>query len=195
MPHGIIFDMDNTLMDSALDFDAIRLSMNLPHGEPMLEHINALPPKQAAAHHEKLRQHELAGARRATALPGVVEFLQYTAKKGWKSAVLTRNSREAAEITLARLKFDFDVVICREDGPPKPDPWAILHICDGWSAAPADVVMVGDFHFDITAGNRAGARTVLIAHNGEHVSAPWAAEASYVTRKFNDSGFLAWLES
>ncbi len=197
MPHGIIFDMDNTLMDSALDFDAIRKAMDFPAGQPLLEHIEALPAEQAAQHHAALRQHELTGARQATPLPGVVDFLEHIERKGWKKAVLTRNSREAAGITLERLQGGdtFDVVISREDGPPKPDPWAILHICQQWQTTPAEVVMIGDYHFDINAGNRAGAHTVLIAHTDQHLDEPWVASASYVTQSFSDASFLAWLEA
>jgi len=197
MPHGIIFDMDNTLMDSALDFDAIRKAMNFPPGQPLLEHINALPPAEAVVQHQKLLQHELTGARQATPLPGVVDFLGYIAAKGWKTAVLTRNSREAAAITLERLQGgdSFDIVISREDGPPKPDPWAILHICQQWNTTPAEVVMIGDYHFDINAGNRAGSHTVLIAHTQVHLEEPWVAAASYVTQSFADPAFLNWLDA
>ena len=35
--HGMIFDLDGTLVDSGLDFDAIRRDMGLPAGMPILD--------------------------------------------------------------------------------------------------------------------------------------------------------------
>ena len=40
---GIIFDMDGTLVDSRLDYDAIRREMGLPAGMPILEGLEQVP--------------------------------------------------------------------------------------------------------------------------------------------------------
>ena len=40
---GIIFDLDGTLVDSRLDFDAMRHEMGLPTGIPILEGLAAIP--------------------------------------------------------------------------------------------------------------------------------------------------------
>ena len=37
-----IFDMDGTLVDSALDFDAMRQELGFPKDAPILEHIETL---------------------------------------------------------------------------------------------------------------------------------------------------------
>ena len=39
--HGVVFDLDGTLVDSALDFAAMRRDMQLPAGQPILEAFEA----------------------------------------------------------------------------------------------------------------------------------------------------------
>ena len=63
---GIIFDMDGTLVDSGLDFDAIRRDIGLPERHPILEGVEAIPagPERERAL-EILHRHEHEGAVRA----------------------------------------------------------------------------------------------------------------------------------
>jgi len=44
----VIFDLDGTLLDSPLDFDAIRCEIGLPDGQPILEALEGLPPPERA---------------------------------------------------------------------------------------------------------------------------------------------------
>lgn len=161
MIDGIIFDLDGTLLDSGLDFDLMRLEMGLPAGRPILESLAGLPEADLARCNAILHRHEMAGADRAIPLPGVIEFLDELQRRGLRRAVVTRNSRPITLAMLAKLPVSFDPVITREDGPVKPDPWAIQTICQSWQVSPHRVVMIGDYWFDIACGRAAGARTVL----------------------------------
>lgn len=68
---GIIFDMDGTLVDSGLDFAAMRREMGLPDGVPLLETLENLNAAESARCRAILHRHEEAGAERASVLPGV----------------------------------------------------------------------------------------------------------------------------
>jgi hydrogenase maturation factor len=71
---------------------------------------------------------------------------------------------------------DFDLLISRDDPvAPKPEPDGILHAADCLEVAPEEVLVVGDFVFDVEAGRRAGALTAFIT-NGEGGGAPPGAD-------------------
>jgi HAD superfamily hydrolase (TIGR01509 family) len=193
---GVIFDLDGTLVDTGLDFDAMRLEMDLPPGEPIWETLETLPADRAARCREILLEHERRGADRATAFPGVPSLLQRLRAHGLKLAVLTRNSRQSAQAVLSRLALRdfFSHVITRDDGPVKPDPWAIRQVCAAWHVSPAETAVVGDFVFDVLTGRKAGAATVFFTQGREPDGIAGAADADYILRSFERAhDFFAWL--
>jgi HAD superfamily hydrolase (TIGR01549 family) len=161
---GVIFDLDGTLIDSALDFDQMRSDMAFAPGQFILETLESLPEGARKDRcREILHGHEYRGAMGATLMPGARELVEELARLGIPQAILTRNSRAMTELALGRLKLQFSQVITREDAPPKPDPTGLLDICRAWNVDVADVVFVGDFQFDLYAGRRAGIATILYA--------------------------------
>jgi HAD superfamily hydrolase (TIGR01509 family) len=181
---GVIFDLDGTLIDSRLDFDQMRCDMEFAPGQLILETLEALPEGERKARcREVLHRHEYEGAMSATLMPGAVELLSELERRGMPQAILTRNSREMTALALRRLQLAFSQVLTREDAPPKPNPLGLHIICDNWQIDPREVVFVGDFHFDITAGRRAGMVTVLYAPG----SLPdYAYEADFVITHLAD---------
>ncbi len=175
---GVIFDLDGTLIDSALDFDQMRRDMEFSPGQFILETLAALADGERKDRCRAiLRRHEHAGAVAATLMPGALELLAELERRRLPQAILTRNSREMTELALGRLNLAFSQVLTREDAPPKPDPEGLHIICRNWQVDPCDVVFVGDFHFDVIAGQRAGMATILYAP-GERPE--YAHEADYV---------------
>ncbi|MFN0052970.1 MAG: HAD family hydrolase [Planctomycetales bacterium] len=173
---GVIFDLDGTLIDSRLDFEAMRREMGFPVGQPILEGIEALPPgdqrEQCLA---ILERHERQGAESATLMPGARELLAGLVHM--PVAILTRNSRPLTDRALDRLNLRFSPVLTRDDAPPKPDPTGLLHICQAWNIAVTEAIFIGDFRFDIEAGRAAGMATVLYAPDGPP---DYAKEADFV---------------
>jgi HAD superfamily hydrolase (TIGR01509 family) len=196
MIRGVIFDLDGTLVDSRLDFEAMRREMELPPELPILEALAKLPPPRAARCSEILHRHELAGAERATLLPGVGELLATLHARGIRQAIATRNSRRITQATLGKLGLAIDLVLTRDDGPVKPDPWPVQHACSQWNLAAAEVVMVGDFRFDVECGQNAGSRTVLLTHPHDPRSYANAERADLLLASLADyPRLLAWIES
>ena len=161
---GVIFDLDGTLIDSKLDFDQMRCDMEFAPGQLILETLESLPEgEQKDRCRDVLRRHEYRGAISATLMPGAAELLAELDRRRIPQAILTRNSREMTDLALRRLQLAFSLVLTREDAPPKPDPQGLHMICRNWKIDACDAVFVGDFHFDVIAGRRAGMATILYA--------------------------------
>jgi len=163
---AVIFDMDGTIIEPLLDFTAIREELGIAPQDGILEALDAMEPEQARDAHAKLLAHELSAARSAALMPGVREVLSAVAGAGLKTALLTRNAREAMETVLDRHGLTFDLAWPREMGPIKPEPDGILRACEQLGVGPARTACVGDFHYDILAANAAGALSVLCVPSG-----------------------------
>ncbi len=164
--------MDGTLTIPAHDFDHIREALSIENGVPILEAIAAMPESQAAIARQKLHQMELDIAADAKAQPDALWMLDRLCNRGAKLAILTRNARDIAEVTLqaAGIKeyFRENQVIGREQCAPKPDPAGINLLMKTCQSQPGDTIMVGDYVFDLQAGRNAGVSTVHFDPSAEH---------------------------
>ena len=193
---GVIFDLDGTLVDSRLNFEAMRQEIGLPPGTPVLEGVLALSSDNAAPAWKIIERHERIGAETATANPGVMELLSELHRREIHTGVVTRNGRTFALETLRRLALPIELVMTRDDAPPKPNPAALLRVLEAWELAGQAAAMVGDFRFDLEAGRAAGMRTVLYSADcTEEELAAWRPLADFVVPSFTEYGpLLAWLE-
>lgn len=162
--------MDGTLTRAAHDFDAIRTTLGITSGVPILEAIKQLPPKQAQQKTIQLHQLEMDIAAKSVAQPDADELLSAIKRSGGKTGILTRNAEDIAEVTLqaAGLSqfFSGECIIGRELCQPKPHPQGIEHLMSAWQANPQETAMVGDYLFDLQAGRNAQVTTVHFDHTG-----------------------------
>ena len=193
---GIIFDLDETLVASGLDFDLMRAEMRLPAAVPLLEAIAELPDDDQRRCNEILNRHEVAGAARAKLIPGITDFLRRLDERGLRQAVVTRNSRALVVPLLARLGLQMNPVLTRDDGPVKPDPAAIWEICRAWQTHPPRTIVIGDYRFDLEMARQAGAKSVLFLGRRGHEPLPtWASMADLVLASFlQPKPFFEWLD-
>lgn len=162
-----IFDMDGTLVDSALDFDAMRSELKFPKGAPILEHIETLSPEEQSRAFHIVDKHERQGAERATEMPGVSELLAHLQTLSKKSAVLTRNSKAVTDLTLKKFSWEFDLILTRDCiTKQKPHPEGLLKICQDLSIEVCRACYIGDFKFDLEAANNAGMPGILYDQKG-----------------------------
>jgi HAD superfamily hydrolase (TIGR01509 family) len=161
-----VFDMDGTLTLAVHDFEAIKRALDIPLEDDILGHLAALPEPLAAAKHAWLLEHERELALTAEPAPGAIELVRELHGRGCRLGILTRNAHELALLTLRAIGLDdcFAVpdVIGRDEAPPKPDPGGLLHFAKTWQVAPSELVMVGDYRFDLECARAAGARSVLV---------------------------------
>jgi HAD superfamily hydrolase (TIGR01549 family) len=169
----VIFDLDGTLTRPFLDFHRIRAAIGL--GEPLLEAMLALPDGPARDRaFATLEAFEREAAERSELNDGAREVLDLLRRRDIPAGLVTRNSRDSARTTLAKHGLPFEIVMTRDDAPPKPRPEPLLRICEFFRVAPTDALMVGDFRLDVVAGKAAGTRTALLT-NGRPAS--WLPEA------------------
>ncbi len=189
---GIIFDLDGTLVEQHLDFEAMRREIGLPFGTPLLEALDRMAGDEKAAALSIIHRHELIAAETARLNPGVAEFLARLDGLGVRRAVLSRNMRVAVDRVLERCGCVFDPVLGREDAPYKPDPQGIWSICETWALPPSEVLMVGDYLYDIEAGRSAGTRTALVTH-GRQLPFADLADISFASFQELPEALRHWL--
>ena len=100
------------------------------------------------------------------------------------TALLTRNSRKSVDAVCRKLNLKFDLVFTREDGPHKPDPKPILQIAKAWKLKRSELLMVGDYKWDIICAKNAGIECALILDVEELPE--WAVGAEYVIRRLRE---------
>ena len=74
----------------------------------------------------------------------------------------------------------FEVIITREMSLPKPHPEGVIRAAAEMGLSPGELLVVGDFSFDVISGKRAGAVTVLLTNGGVSVMAPEDPEPDYI---------------
>lgn len=161
-----VFDMDGTLTIAVHDFAAIRRALEIPEEDDILHHLAALPADEAAAKRAWLLEHERELAYAARPAEGARELLHALRERGCRLGVLTRNAHELALVTLQAVGmgdcFLPEDILGRDEAPPKPHPGGLLHLAERWGVAPASMLMVGDYRFDLECARAAGARGVLV---------------------------------
>jgi len=165
-PRAVIFDLDGTLTEPVLDFDAIRAEIGLPEKVPILEYLDQLTVGERARAEAVMLRHERAAIAQATLADGCADLLGHLREREIPIAILTRNVREVVETFARMFTFQFHAVYTREDGPPKPSPEGALSLCRAMGVAPAHTLAVGDYKYDVMAGRDAGCRTVLVDRDG-----------------------------
>lgn len=181
-PETIIFDLDGTLIELNLDFEAIRRAIGI-RGRYILESLFELSEDERKRGIEILKEFEIRSAMTAKLMPHAKEILDLLGDLGIKRGIVTRNCRESVEIVVDRFGLDLDFVITREDAKPKPSPEPIHLALRMVKSYPSRAIVVGDYKFDIIAGKLAGTKTALILNDRNRI---YASMADYVLRSLKD---------
>lgn len=169
---AVLFDFDGTLTrPGSLDFQQLREELASPVGAPILEYIQGLPPDRRRYCLGVLDRFEMVGAARSRPNDGAEKLIRDLQARGLPLAVVSRNSRGAVFRALENFPSigpsDFNVIISRDDDVlPKPHPDGIRLAAGKMGVSAAETLVVGDFHFDIDAGLRAGSPTVFLTNGG-----------------------------
>jgi hydrogenase expression/formation protein HypE len=174
---GVLFDFDGTLtLPGALDFPAIKRELNCPTDIPILEWLETVPAELKPPLMKILESAEEKAAEESLPNVGAEACLLALRGKGVLLGIITRNSLPSVRLALERFVtvrlLDFSTVITRDDSLPKPHPDGVHKACERMGLAASELMVVGDFRFDVMAGKAAGACTVLLTNGRLSVMAP-----------------------
>ena len=174
----IVFDFDNTLVHSKIDFAGIRRELfellraaehpavqddvkantlaRLSIGE-IIDVGAAHDPAIDAEAWRIVLEYETAGMIAATVEQDAAKTLHGLRDLGFTLVVMTNNARPATLAALDRfdLRSAFDLILTRDEVPMKPDPAGILKAMASFEAVAGRTVMVGDSWLDGAAAQRA----------------------------------------
>ena len=101
---------------------------------------------------------------------GIQNLLRRLKRDGLYLALATSDERRDTEVVLSSLGLEtlFDALVCAgEVDAPKPDPEAILTLCNRFSIPPGETIFIGDTVTDMIMGKRAQvALTIGIVEGG-----------------------------
>ena len=182
---GVLFDFDGTLTKpGALDFLAIKEAINCPHDMAILEFIQLQSPENRSVFMEILEGYEAGAARLSIPNQGAEVCLSALKMKDVPIGIITRNSYKSVISALQQFNaieyLDFHAVITREMASPKPSPDGVFKAAAHMGCLAKELMVVGDFRFDVIAGNRAGAGTILLTNGKASTMAPGDPEPDYV---------------
>jgi N-acetyl-D-muramate 6-phosphate phosphatase len=178
----VLFDLDGTLLDSALDLHAAmnrllaqqaKASIDFSEFRPVVskgaramlkisfkslgdDEREALLPEFLALYAECLAEH-------SRLFDGVETVLQHIEAAGSRWGIVTNKPYYLAEPLLEKLAWTTrSAILLGGDSLPrkKPEPDQLLHACQVLGVPPAQVVYVGDDERDMQAANAAGMRSV-----------------------------------
>jgi hydrogenase expression/formation protein HypE len=168
---AVLFDFDGTLtVPGTLDFAAVRAAVGCPTGMGLLEYLSAIENVEERLTKEAvLAAMEVAAADETRENEGARELIERLHRSGVPLGIITRNSRESIDRSFAKLAHidpaHFQVIVTRDlPLPPKPFPDGVLYAAGRLGVEPRELLVVGDYAYDIQAGKRAGALAMYL-HN------------------------------
>ena len=181
---AVLFDLDGTLADTALDLGGALNTLLARHGLPeksmdeirnQASHgtagllklgagITPDHPDYARWRTEYLDEYDSRYAQDTTLFGGVNELIAELGKRGIKWGIITNKPMRFTDKLVPKLGFIIPpaVVVSGDTcGEPKPSVKPMLYACGQIHADPQHTLYVGDAERDIQAGRNAGMTTVL----------------------------------
>ena len=180
---GIIFDMDGTITAPDLEFAKIKQAAGIGEVD-LLDYLRDATGPERVHIQQLLMQFEAGGVASARLNRGARTLLRYLARQRIPTALLTRNSRKSVAGVCHKLKLKFDLTITREDGPHKPAPEPIWQIARHWQLQHRELLMVGDYKWDVLCAANAGIPCAVLLNSDARPD--WARTARYRLRRLTE---------
>ena len=165
---GVLFDFDDTLTKAGgLDYARIRADIGCPEDASILSYIDTIQDMRKREEARNiLKDHEIGAAARAKPAIGAEDLIIWLQKSNIGRGIITRNTRQAVDISFRSFKkvgsTNFNIIVTRDDNiPVKPEPDGVLLVCAKLYLQPDELLVVGDYIYDVQAGASAGSVTVF----------------------------------
>lgn len=181
-PKAVLFDFDGTLSVLTLDFKKMRrvaveamrevlgFFPEIPDADRLMtmELVEAvaatLPPDEAGkadavreAAANAIAAYELEAASESSLFPFARPMLARLVRLGVKTAIITRNCREAVQTVFPDHTEYCSLILSRDDVEKvKPHPEHLLAALRHFGMEPEDAMMVGDHPMDVESAHKAG---------------------------------------
>ncbi len=183
---AIVFDFDGTLAKPTLNFEAMNQAAQravaalfpaaAPQDRPALEWLESIKNELELAKQPELAKKLDWAARQAMAKVEVQAaktgglfsttrpMLLHLKQLEIKTAIITRNCRQAVEALLPPAENLYNCLLTRDDVcAVKPHPNHLLSALIILGHTPNNALMVGDHPTDVETGKRAGVRTAAVS--------------------------------
>lgn len=181
---AIVFDLDNTLVSSNMNFQWLREQVGCPQEHDLLSYVDDIQcPQQSAKATELILQHEMDDAAHSAPMPGCLTLLSFIEKNDLHTAIITRNCEMAALRKVTHNRLNISRIITREHFPPKPAPDSLLALANEWALKPHQVLYVGDYLYDLQAAFNACMPSCLVTNGKDSL---FHAHASVVVKQLDE---------
>ena len=163
---AVIFDFDGTLTkQGSIDFKKIKEQIGCHENQYILKYINTLTEKNKISALSILDRLEYEAAEESEEELYVSEVIRFLKKKRIPAVIISRNSHKSIARSLENFtditSHSFYRIISRDDPfPVKPDPSSIFQIASDLQISPEEIIIVGDYIHDISAGINGGCKTI-----------------------------------
>lgn len=181
---AIVFDLDNTLVSSDMDFRWLREQIGCPLDRDLLSFVDQLECEQTSQQANALiLQHELDDANSSHPMPGCQSLIEFIHSNQLLTAIITRNCAQAAEQKVSHNELKIPRIITREHFPPKPAPDSLVSLADEWNLERHQILYVGDYLYDLQAAFNADMPSCLLTHGKP---TDFSAHASLIVEHLHD---------
>src|SRR5690554_4641892 len=111
---GVVFDLDDTLVASNIDFAGIRKQVGVPLEQGIIEYIETLQGEARTVAENILLAAEWLGAKQATWMPNARQLVDALNQYEVPLAIITRNAGDIAQAMIDRLNIPIQRLIARE---------------------------------------------------------------------------------
>ena len=164
---AVAFDLDGTLAETQVRFTPFRERLNCEERD-VLQYIDGLDEVERQRCRRVLDDYEDSILKDCTTPSGMHDLLQFLAERDIKTGIVTRASGRHARQVAEKLDIPIDVIVGREDAPPKPSGAPLRLLAHRLDVPPQEMLFIGDFLWDLLAGQNAGTPTVLLINEHNH---------------------------